>query len=57
MYNDLLIPHHGDFTQLNLIAKSYNIKILRDIYGVPHIFGRTDADAAYGFAYAHSADR
>ncbi|MCF8461443.1 MAG: penicillin acylase family protein [Flavobacteriales bacterium] len=33
-----------------------NVTILRDSYGVPHIFGKTDADAAYGLAYAHSED-
>ena len=43
-------------TQLNLLAKNYNARILRDTYGVPHIFGHTDADAAYGLAYAHSED-
>jgi penicillin amidase/acyl-homoserine-lactone acylase len=45
-----------DLTQLNLLAKNYNVKILRDTYGVPHIFGHTDEDAAYGLAYAHSED-
>ena len=30
--------------------------IVRDSLGVPHIFGITDADAAYGLAYAHSED-
>ena len=45
-----------DLTQLNLLAKNYNVKILRDTYGVPHIFGHTDADAAYGVEYAHSED-
>jgi len=45
-----------DFTQLGLLAKNYNVKIYRDTYGVPHIFGHTDADAAYGLAYAHSED-
>ena len=33
-----------------------NVTVLRDSYGVPHIFGKTDADAAYGLAYAHSED-
>lgn len=33
-----------------------NITIIRDSYGVPHIFGETDADAAYGLAYAHCED-
>lgn len=34
----------------------YDARILRDTYGVPHIFGQTDADAAYGLAYAHAED-
>src|SRR3546814_9877084 len=27
-----------------------------DLFGVPHIFGKTDADVAYGVAYAHAED-
>ncbi|MCB9203999.1 MAG: penicillin acylase family protein [Flavobacteriales bacterium] len=33
-----------------------NVTIIRDSLGVPHIFGKTDADAAYGLAYAHCED-
>ena len=33
-----------------------NIEIVRDDYGVPHIFAPTDAEVAYGFAWAHSED-
>jgi acyl-homoserine-lactone acylase len=33
-----------------------NITIYRDSFGVPHIYGNTDADAAYGLAWAHSED-
>jgi acyl-homoserine-lactone acylase len=33
-----------------------DIRIARDSYGVPHIFGETDADVAYGVAYAHAED-
>lgn len=36
--------------------RAYDVKILRDTYGVPHIYGKTDADAAYGLAYAHAED-
>lgn len=32
------------------------IDIVRDKYGVPHIFGKTDAEVAYGLAWAHSED-
>ena len=32
------------------------VTIYRDTYGVPHVFGRTDAATAFGFAYAQSED-
>jgi acyl-homoserine-lactone acylase len=32
------------------------INIVRDGYGVPHIFAGTDAEAAYGLAWAHAED-
>ena len=37
-------------------ARQYDVRILRDSWGVPHIFGKTDADVAYGLAYAHAQD-
>ena len=33
-----------------------NITIARDEYGVPHIFTKTDAELAYGLAWAHCED-
>lgn len=33
-----------------------DVRIARDGFGVPHIFGETDADVAYGVAYAHAED-
>ena len=33
-----------------------NVTIYRDTYGVPHVFGRTDASTAFGFAYAQAED-
>jgi len=38
------------------VVSRYDVRILRDIWGVPHIFGKTDADAAFGLAYAHAED-
>ena len=32
------------------------IDIVRDEYGVPHIYAATDAEVAYGLAYAHAED-
>ncbi len=37
-------------------AETYAADIERDIYGVPHVHGATDADAAFGLAYAQSED-
>lgn len=37
-------------------AHRANVRILRDEFGVPHIFGASDADAAFGLAYAHAED-
>ena len=33
-----------------------NIEIIRDHYGVPHIYSDTDKELAYGLAWAHSED-
>jgi Penicillin amidase len=32
------------------------VTIYRDRYGVPHVFGATDASTAFGFAYAQAED-
>jgi acyl-homoserine-lactone acylase len=37
-------------------ARAYDVQITRDKFGVPHINGKTDADASYGLAYAHAED-
>lgn len=37
-------------------APTRDVRILRDTWGVPHIFGKTDADAAYGLGYAQAED-
>lgn len=38
------------------LFKPSDVRIARDKFGVPHIFGKTDADVAYGVAYAHAED-
>lgn len=37
-------------------AARYDSTIIRDRFGVPHIFARRNADAAFGLAYAHAED-
>ena len=34
----------------------YDVEIRRDDFGVPHIYGKRDADVAFGLAYAHAED-
>src|SRR3954468_15400874 len=37
-------------------SHTYDTTIARDKWGVPHIYGKTDPDVAYGIAYAHAED-
>ncbi len=39
-----------------LARLAMTVTIYRDIYGVPHVFGRTDASTVFGFAYAQAED-
>ena len=34
----------------------FSAEIIRDDYGIPHIYGKTDADAVYGMIYAQAED-
>jgi acyl-homoserine-lactone acylase len=49
-------PRRADAARLLPPPGRYDVRILRDTWGVPHVFGRTDADAAYGLAFAHAED-
>ena len=50
-YLFFLLPFYV-FAQIN----PQHVEIVRDQFGVPHIFGKTDADVAYGLAWAHAED-
>ena len=45
-----------DLSEYARINGEYDVRILRDTWGIPHIFGKTDPDAAFGLAYAHAED-
>ena len=49
-------PKRPDVAGLIAAGQQYDVRILRDTWGVPHVFGVTDADVAYGLAYAHAED-
>jgi acyl-homoserine-lactone acylase len=36
--------------------RAENVTIIRDDWGIPHIYGRTDADAVFGMVYAQAED-
>ncbi|MCR9142246.1 MAG: penicillin acylase family protein [bacterium] len=38
------------------LAHAEGVQIIRDEWGVPHIKGRSNADAAFGLAFAHAED-
>jgi len=50
-------PQLGTNVELErLAARAANVTIIRDDFGVPHIYGKTDADAVFGLLYAQAED-
>ena len=49
-------PVKVDLSSLAVPEGKYDVRILRDSYGVPHIYGQTDPDVAFGMAFAHAED-
>ena len=39
-----------------LQARAERVTIIRDDFGVPHVYGKTDADAVFGMIYAQAED-
>ncbi len=37
-------------------AAAYDVRVIRDRFGVPHVYGARNADVAFGLAYAHAED-
>lgn len=50
------LPKAPDRAALIAAGERYEVRIRRDEWGVPHILGKTDADAAYGLGFAQSED-
>ncbi|MGN6147184.1 MAG: acylase [Rhizomicrobium sp.] len=49
-------PPEADPQQFITAAAQYHARIVRDNFGVPHVFGHRDADVAFGLGFAHSED-
>src|SRR5688572_20794298 len=58
----LLFPLHATaqkFSAADIIRRqkqAKNVTIIRDNFGIPHIYGKTDADAVFGLMYAQCED-
>lgn len=48
------LPAQEDVTRWE--AQAQNVTIIRDDWGIAHVFGRTDADAVFGMIYAQAED-
>jgi acyl-homoserine-lactone acylase len=50
---------HAAFTpteQARMKAAAQRVTIMRDKWGIPHVFGKTDADAVFGMLFAQAED-
>ena len=45
-----------DIESIRAAAKTYDARIVRDNWGVAHIFGKTDPDTSFGLGYSHAED-
>lgn len=55
----LLLAVLGSCTQpsdQSASSRAENVQIFRDDFGIPHVYGKTDADAVFGMIYAQCED-
>jgi len=45
-----------DPEQARLTARAARVRIVRDDFGIPHVYGETDADTVFGMIYAQAED-
>lgn len=49
-------PNVGDAEFQRLAERAERVEIIRDDFGVPHVYGKTDADTVFGMLYAQAED-
>lgn len=52
----LTLPKMPDGQGFIAKAKQYDVEVIRDTLGIPHIYGKKDVDTAFGLGYAQSED-
>ena len=53
---DFRLIREADWSAYARAGSARDVRVMRDRYGVPHVYGKTDADVAFGLAYAHAED-
>ncbi len=56
LFRSLSIASLLVFVSSFALAADRDVRVLRDTWGIPHVFGKTDPDTAFGLAYAHCED-
>ena len=59
LFGSLWLIPFATFSQQELVrweSRANEVEIIRDDFGVPHIYGTTDADAVFGLLYAQCED-
>ena len=56
IFLSVLIASGKHIHKVTIKDSVFTAEIIRDECGVPHIYGKRDADASFGLAYAHSED-
>ncbi|MEO6232917.1 MAG: penicillin acylase family protein [Ferruginibacter sp.] len=52
-----LLPQPFNKTEINKWQKqAKNVTIIRDNWGIPHVYGKTDADAVFGLLHTQCED-
>ena len=52
-----LFAQHFSATEISRLKKqAQQVNIIRDNWGIPHVYGKTDADAVFGLLYAQCED-
>src|ERR1051326_4432343 len=52
----LFLPFAAHAAQADWQRHARNVEIIRDDWGIAHVFGKTDADAVFGMIYAQAED-
>jgi acyl-homoserine-lactone acylase len=52
----IAVPSAQDTNLAAWARQAQNVTVIRDTWGIPHVYGKTDADAVFGVVYAQAED-